>query len=179
MRDTIRCTAPATATPATGTANPGDGREYVTVTCGCGRYSTNWNVPTGHRPTPAAHVRPGARLAEVLRDAAAAGQYGHSRTPDNFYLRDPRDKTGPGATYWIRKGLNGRDAGLTDAEVLRLGELAARYRRLVHLAREVWPHWEAVGRVHYADNSIEEEQVARDGRTRRVMVLAPGGDRCF
>lgn len=41
--------------------------------------------------------------------------------------------------------------------------------------------WKEVpnSRMHYADNSIEATKISRDGRTRTVMVLAPGGDACF
>lgn len=179
MRDTIRCTGPSTATVVTGDFDPGEGREFVLVECACGRYSERWNTTAGSTPTPWPHVRPGARLAEVLRDAAAAGQHGWARTPDNFYVGSG-DPDRPGYVYWARQNLNGRDKGLTDAEVRKLAQLSARYLRLVHLAREVWPEWEKVREVHYMDNSIEEEHRSRrTGATRMVMTLGPGGDACF
>ena len=122
-------------------------------------------------------------LSDHLRAAARAGQYGHACHPSHFYLSN-RDmhQSDAGWVYWVRQDLcrpfENRD--LTDDQVKRIATLSKRYRRLCVLAREVWPRWEYVKTLYFADNSTEVvERSARDGSIRQRMTVAPSGDACF
>lgn len=109
-------------------------------------------------------------LASMLRKLATIGQYGHSRKPDDFYIQP-----GGCAFYWDSHYVV-KDQATWD----RVARLSKRYLRFVSYCREIAPRWQEVARHNYADNSIEAEQFSTVlNRTRRVMVLAPGGDACF
>lgn len=110
------------------------------------------------------------RLSTLIRRAADRGLYGQRRTPATFSM---------GADYCSYYWSSSQDLFPTHAEWIAASELLARYHRFHHYVTETLPGWQNGRRFHYADNSIEVEQVARDGRTRRVMEVAPHGDLCF
>lgn len=112
--------------------------------------------------------------AQVLRALAARGQYGHPRSVDNFYMSE--DYT---SYYWEcpEKSI------ISHERWQRLARLSKRYREFVTHCREVIPQWKYESTIHFADNSVEEVQVAtagpEKGKRRNVMVTAPSGDACF
>lgn len=110
------------------------------------------------------------RIAEAFRVIAARGQYGHSRTPANFYVcADYCSYYWSGATHII-----------TYDQWKQLAALAVRYHSFLHYMKEVRPRWVVVERINYADNSVEAVQRSElTGDTRRVMEKAPSGDLCF
>jgi len=119
-----------------------------------------------------AHTITSVSLAGILKELARRGQYGHSRTPDDFYI-----SPGGHSYYWSHS----RDLGVTSQAMWdRLAELSARYRRFVNYCHEVMPGWKDTGNVRrWADNSVEKEQASSDRTTRWVMVDGPHGDVCF
>lgn len=111
------------------------------------------------------------RTSAVIRTLARAGQYGHSRTPRNYYMSQ-----GYCAWYWSCSPFS----GVTLPEWDHAAEVLARYHRLVQWAVEVLPGWTDVRTLSYMDNSEEREQVCKCGlHVRRVMVRPPSGDACF
>lgn len=44
--------------------------------------------------------------------------------------------------------------------------------------KEVAPEWKVIEEIHFADNSIEEKQVDKNGNVRWVMTKQPSGDVC-
>lgn len=110
------------------------------------------------------------RYAPLIRKAAARGQYGHRRTPATFYM---------GTDYCGYHHSWNRDLFPTHAEWIAAARVLERYQRFYRHVTEVAPGWVDGERVHYMDNSVEVVQTARDGRTRRVQVVAPHGDVCF
>ncbi len=66
---------------------------------------------------------------------------------------------------------------------MRVIELSQRYALWCHYHQEVVPAWQELGRVHYADNSVEVVEVATagplEGQTRQRTVLGAGGDACY
>lgn len=142
----------------------------VTASGNYGSQRTTINVP--------GHADQHARDADLLR-AAAQHSINDGRGPVSMlYLSHD---TSPGGIYWARQRASTAFERLDDERVVRLMTLLARYKRLHRLVTEVWPGWVEWNRIHWADNSIDSNQVATDGsdRVRHVQVLAPGGDRCF
>lgn len=110
------------------------------------------------------------RTSEAIKKLAAQGQYGQARTPRNFYM---------GADfcsfYWGHPA-----TGTTFEQWKHMAAVSDRYHRLVNFATEELPGWTETSKSSYADNSVESNQVCKCGQhTRRVMVTAPNGDRCF
>lgn len=69
---------------------------------------------------------------------------------------------------------------MTFEEYRALAKVQQRYKELCHFTREVDAQWRNDGPPqHWADNSVEQDQVNRHGVRRTVMVKAPGGDACF
>ena len=64
---------------------------------------------------------------------------------------------------------------LTDKEYARLKELQEEERARLQAADEA-REWKLVGRYCYADNSVEEVWVDKDGIKKTVMVEYPHGD---
>jgi len=115
-------------------------------------------------------------LSEQLVRLAARGQYGHSRTPARFYMPDPDRDPGQGYCSYYHSGAQW---DMSFEEWKRVARLSNRYLRFHHYVTEVAPGWTKVRDIHFADNSIEQEQVDRNGNTRRVMIDGPHGDICF
>lgn len=113
---------------------------------------------------------PTNRTSIAIKTLAAQGQYGHPRTPRDFYMT-------PGycAFYWGHPA-----TGTTQVRWDHMAAVLERYHRLIQWADETLPGWREVSRVHYMDNSVESVQVCRCGaHTRRVMLKPPSGDACF
>ena len=66
---------------------------------------------------------------------------------------------------------------LTAQEYARLRELQKQAQAALKAADEA-REWKLKGRYGYADNSVEEVYVDKDGVEKRVMVVAPHGDAC-
>jgi len=66
---------------------------------------------------------------------------------------------------------------LTEREFGRLRELQ-RQALQARAAAEAARGWTLVETTHWADNSVEETWVDREGSTKTVMTVAPHGDRC-
>ena len=66
---------------------------------------------------------------------------------------------------------------LTKTEFNRLKELQAKAQAEAKAAEEA-KGWKLARRDCYADNSVEETYVSKDGETKTVMVVAPHGDPC-
>jgi len=109
-------------------------------------------------------------LAAYLRRLAAGGQYGHSRKPDNYYMSDSYC-----SFYWNSHGI------VPDHETWeKVARLSKRYLSFVSYCREVYPQWQDLETIHWADNSVEKiQQSLILGINRRVLVKAAGGDACF
>lgn len=110
-------------------------------------------------------------LAAMLRKLAHAGQYGHSRTPRNYYMT-----TSYCSFYWDNHG-----RFVPDHETwVRVAALSARYHRFCMYVEETAPRWVEVNRTYWADNSVDSHQVSADGtQTRTVQLTAPHGDVCY
>lgn len=110
------------------------------------------------------------KLRDLLRAVAERGQYGHRRTPKDFFM------TGTYCEYYWSACTD-----LMDYETWqKLSKFAARYRRFVNYYEEIFPEWEETKKVTYADNSTDSVQVSKKlGKIRRVQVEAPWGDACF
>ena len=108
-------------------------------------------------------------LPQKIRDHARAGQYGHSRTPRNFYMG-----TSYCSFYWDNHG-----RFKSHKEWIAAATLLGRYQRFVQYMTEVLPEWKEVRKVLYMDNSTEVEEVDRHGNTRRRQTVAPSGDACY
>ncbi len=67
---------------------------------------------------------------------------------------------------------------LTHAEFDRLKELQAEARRKAKEADEA-RKWSYVRTIYWADNSIEEVYVDKDGIEKREQVTGPHGDVCY
>ena len=89
---------------------------------------------------------------------------GHHRTFTTFYLSD----------YCMAEPRN----SLTRAEFDRLVELQAIAKREAEEADKA-REWRYVTTTYWADNSVEETWVDKDGNEKRVMVTGPHGDICF
>lgn len=142
----------------------------------CGRSTTLNSFKTlNHVP---GHADLNARPADLLRAAAQHSINGSRGPVSMLYLGMG---TGPGDLYWARDRNHTAFEGLDDDTIVTLMRLLARYKRYYRLATEVWPGWVEWNRTHWADNSVESNQVATDGseRTRRVTLTAPHGDACF
>jgi len=69
---------------------------------------------------------------------------------------------------------------VTFEEWLAARPLLARYKRFCHYVREVRPEWRNDGGpIYYADNSVEQPEVDKDGNRRSRMLVAPHGDLCY
>lgn len=121
-------------------------------------------------------------LRTLLVSLARKGQYGHSRTPKNFYMGDP-DRLVAGKrdphTLYCEYYWSWAKFDMTYEQYQRVARLSCRYRRFVHYVTEVLPAWQPVREIHFADNSVEVVEVSRDGVERQRLVRAPGGDACF
>ena len=61
----------------------------------------------------------------------------------------------------------------------RIAELYQRWQRLCRYRAEILPEWKDTGReIHWGDNSVDKEQIDKDGNTRMVQITAPHGDPC-
>lgn len=118
---------------------------------------------------------------QILKDAKrlirqriqAAGGWTYYATPENC-LFGPHGGTGSfGCTDIERAGGGNYHHGL--AVIAMAKKIAARWAKMVaHLNQ-----WRELRQEHFADNSTESVQINRSGAQRRVMMIAPAGDRCF
>ncbi len=106
-------------------------------------------------------------LSVKVRQLAKRGQYGHSRTPRDFYMSE-----GGCSFYWGNGGII-----KTVEEWDRACRLLTRYRRFYAFIQG----WQDVpGTVTYwADNSRTVKQVSRQGVIREHQLVAAGGDVCY
>lgn len=63
--------------------------------------------------------------------------------------------------------------------VEKAAELLERAASLLHFHQEVAPGWVDGKKIYYADNSIVQMQVDRDGNRRSITLVGPGGDVCY
>jgi len=108
-------------------------------------------------------------LSDKLRKLAARGQYGHSRTPANYYMTG-----GYCEYYWSHS----TDLFPTLAEWDKAAALLDRYHRLLQWADTNL--WQDTGKpTYWGDNSVSIQQVhVQTGKTRTRMITAPHGDVC-
>ena len=57
-------------------------------------------------------------------------------------------------------------------------KLYYRHRQYVIYLRQVAPQWRTIETIPYADNSVEEKQIDKNGNIRYVMITPPSGDLC-
>lgn len=89
---------------------------------------------------------------------------GWNRTFTDFYLSD----------YALKEPY--RSLTLTEFERLKvLQKEAIEAEKAAEVARE----WRCKETIYWADNSVEEIWIDRDGNTRTVMVIGPHGDACY
>lgn len=117
-------------------------------------------------------------LAAQLIALAKRGQYGHSRSPKNFYMSDPDDnKAGNGYCDYYHSWAHW---DMTFEQWRKIARLSKRYRRLIHYITEIKPQWkDTAERTLWGDNSVDVVQVSITGQKRTVQVKAPSGDACF
>lgn len=101
---------------------------------------------------------------------------------DDKWLGDP-DDTSRGSAYGIIDSFSRYE---WTPELRQAMQRAAwRYREIVRYLREVEPEWKPdtsvspSGEIHWADNSIERQEINKYGKTRIVRLKAPSGDACF
>ena len=106
-------------------------------------------------------------LADKLRAIAKRGQYGHSRTPANFYMSD---------SYCSYYHSRAKDL-VSFEEWQKIARLSKRYHRFVRWYKE---NMYTKGKVTYwMDNSISAEYTnVETGKTETRMIEAPHGDVC-
>jgi hypothetical protein len=121
--------------------------------------------------------------AGLLRWALDTRQLAHGigglRYPMNFdekWLGFPGDGS-PGRDYQLVDTFCKYKITADHLEAMRRAQ--QRYREIVHYLRNVEPEWVEGPEEHYADNSIDRTDTNKYGQTRRVHLLAPGGDACF
>lgn len=107
--------------------------------------------------------------ADLIRTLSKRGQYGHARTPHNFYMQG-----GYSARYWSGTGQE------SQAEWDKASQVLARYHRYVDYCTNTLPGWHTTSLINYMDNSTEARQVCKcDLHTRTVQLTPPSGDLCF
>lgn len=89
---------------------------------------------------------------------------GHHHTFETFYLSD--------------YACGEPSASLTRAEFKRLQELQKQAQEEAKRADEA-REWKLEKTIHWADNSIEEIYVDKDGNRKSEMVCQPHGDACY
>lgn len=83
------------------------------------------------------------------------------------------------ASYYLGDyALDEPKQSLTAKEYKRLKELQELARAEAKAADEA-REWKLKGRFGYADNSVEDVYVDKEGVEKRVMVVAPHGDACY
>lgn len=107
-------------------------------------------------------------LAEKLRKIAARGQYGHSRTPANFYMFEDYC-----SYHW-----SNCTRMVTFEEWQKLARLSHRYHRyLAWYKKNMFIKGEE---TYWMDNSISAVYTnILTGETETRMLKPPGGDICF
>lgn len=104
-------------------------------------------------------------LSTQIRMLAERGQYGHRRTPRNFYMTE-----GGCSYYWHNGGIIN-----SQRDWDRACRLLARYHSFC-ASVEGWTNTGSTR--YYADNSVMAEQRSRQGAVRWVYAVAPNGDCC-
>lgn len=101
----------------------------------------------------------------VFAEKATGGWYnaGWHQTFITFYLSD--------------YALSEPRKSLTAKEFTRLKELQRQARAAAEAADKA-REWTLQQTIHWADNSVEEIWIDKDGTTKRVMVVGPHGDAC-
>lgn len=107
--------------------------------------------------------------ASLLRELARKGQYGHSRTPRNYYMCESYCDY-----YWSRA-----TSMMTYEQWKAVYRLSTRYHRMIGYVTEVLPEWEDGKKIYYADNSISMVQHGKDGQERTIQIKPPSGDLCY
>lgn len=107
-------------------------------------------------------------LSEKLRIIAKRGQYGHSRTPANFYM------VGEYCSYYWSHCTD----IVTFEEWQKLAKLSKRYHRyLSWYKKNMFVQGE---KTYWMDNSVTAEYIhIETGETEIRTLVAPGGDICF
>lgn len=88
---------------------------------------------------------------------------GWRQTFETFYLSD----------YALSEPIN----SLTLEEFARLKELQRQARDAAKAADDA-REWRLHDTIHWADNSVEEIWIDKDGNTKKVMTVGPHGDAC-
>ena len=133
-------------------------------------------------------------FADRLRFLAKQGQYGHVRQPHNYY---PSDNTMSECPWdWMNREVARIPLKHPDGSVYahkiaseptmfnynnwkKFCEFARRYRRFYYYLTEILPEWKETKKINYMDNSVEVEEVDKNGNKRQRMTVSPHGDLCF
>ncbi|MFG2847460.1 hypothetical protein ACGF12_30470 [Kitasatospora sp. NPDC048296] len=96
------------------------------------------------------------------------------RDPMSIYLGSDRDQhRGSGCVASM-----GTHA-ITNEDRDAMKRAQDRMRELHHYFTETEPQWRNTQVIHYADNSVVQEQVNKHGRRREITLTPPHGDVCF
>ena len=142
---------------------------------------------TDHYEPSARTIALGAMAATAINGMGVGGYRSalaglkRSLNPGHYEHSYPGLRDCVGRTVWEQINASGW-AGRGEvryANVLKAMAILERMVALDHYHREVAPQWVDAEKIHYADNSIVQYQVDRDGNRRHRTLVGPGGDICY